>query len=242
MLLCFVTVQRDTINTWRRLDYFAENSFRLKTPQDANFFSNSLALNKPYFFFRIRACREVAIELLGSPGVHSTVNYYFVFGASDNTKGELYKNVAGSFQQVQSSDWDSFLMCDTVKLFWIAAETREDGSLGLEAGEGRLLHNNTILKYTDPEPMSVLAVSLSSSRTTQGTADWEFAEDSGLCRHMSLYLTYTISNISRHNLRYRPLLVSMHFVVVIPNCSLQFKRQSSIHKTTTTTTKCGCPW
>lgn len=136
-------------------------------------------MEKPYFLFRVRACQEVYIELLAIPGIQSSMSYYIIFGASDNTKAILYKMVDGQEQELHSSNRDNFLTCDTLKLFWVALENQDGGGLKIEAGQGRTIYEDSIIQYTDNTPLTVKSVSLASSRKIHGSANWEFSGDAG---------------------------------------------------------------
>ncbi len=169
---------------------FLGNTYRIKSPRDTHTFSNSLAMKKPYFLFRVRACQEVYIELLATPGMQSSMSYYMVFGASDNTRGILYKMIDGQEQEIYSNNRDNFLTCDTLKLFWVALDNQGEQGLRIEAGQGRTIYEDWIIQYTDMSPLTVRAVSLASSRNEKGTANWEFSGDAGNkvighfhCRH-----------------------------------------------------------
>ena len=136
-------------------------------------------MKKPYFLFRVRACQEVYIELLATPGVQSSMSYYMIFGAAGNTKATLYKVIDGQEQEVYSNNRDSFLTCDTLKLFWVALDNQDQERLKIEAGQGRTISEDWFVQYTDPAPLRVKAVSLASSRKVQGSANWEFGGDAG---------------------------------------------------------------
>ena len=88
-------------------------------------------------------------------------------GSPSNTEVSLYRNG----QNVHAADYTELLSCYNMRWLWARWQNGV-----IEFGKGQNF-DETILSWTDTEPLSILAVSLSNNEPDP--AEWQLSEDQG---------------------------------------------------------------
>ena len=122
--------------------------------------------------FRVRSCSLAKLQLWGTPGDSSTLNYEVTIGDKYNDAVTLKRYVGGAVNQTVSADSRRILSCVSFRSFWISWANGKILVGRYTVGE------QVLLDWTDPAPRPVNALSLSSN-DTKGITEWEYDKKGG---------------------------------------------------------------
>jgi Farnesoic acid 0-methyl transferase len=145
---------------------FPGNVYRIMTSHTDQNPVASFSLKSTAVQFRVRACSDATIDLLGDHSNQTSVAYRIVMASNQNNESRLYRIRNGQSELLQHMLTPGLLQCDALVSFWI--ETNQTGKIAV--GQGSTFGQSVFLNFVDPESMSSRGLSFSSS---YGDADWE---------------------------------------------------------------------
>ena len=131
----------------------------------------TMATERNYFMFNLKACEEAYVILSKDPGVSENDAYQFVMGLESNSKSEIRKQSPDT--ETKSFTTENILSCDETLPFWI---TWTSGMF--ELGKGHTLGSDRLIEWRDTRPYDINGLSLASRHATP--AEWDFFQDAGL--------------------------------------------------------------
>ena len=120
----------------------------------------------------IRSCAEAHLHLLSF--YTDPQSYEVVIGAESNTKTSLYRETSTSV--IHSENTPDVLDCLESRTFWISWE---NGHIDVREES---LAGNSLLTWTDTNPLEVHMMALSSGPGSEG-AEWIYSINAGRCDH-----------------------------------------------------------
>ena len=146
-----------------------ENYYAVSTKHDLPMYQFTLATDREYFIFSLKACEDAYVILTTVPGITEDNSYHIVMGAQSNSMTEIHKQSPQS--ETKSFSTQDILSCSEMRPFWIRWVS---GSI--ELGTGDDVGSAILFAWRDMSAYEINSISLASKHTEN--AHWEFDEDS----------------------------------------------------------------
>jgi len=121
--------------------------------------------------FSVQACSDVRVLLSEDPYRPTGHLHEVVLGAWNNTKSLIYADVNTNTTGVEVNT-PALLSCEEMRTFWI--QWQLDGLIVVGQGS---LNTSELMRYRDPSPHPILAVSISTGEGSIGK--WRFNRRTG---------------------------------------------------------------
>jgi hypothetical protein len=144
-------------------------------------------IERDFFVFSVRACKDVYLALSEYPGAWKGPTYEFVIG-KDNSRSYIRDGVGGSAMVTKSTEY--ILQCDVQTYFWIMWSNNT-----LAAGLGSIPGNNQFINVYDPNYNFPLLTGVAIA--TSGQGEWHLGQVRGKTSFKLINLSFKICALTK---------------------------------------------